>query len=360
MRMYRRLLLIEFFPFFLLGIIFFALILVLADMFANLWQYLNREIPITEALKVSFLYAPKALSWSLPIGAMFAAAFSLGNLGARNELISIYGSGVPLFRFLLPMLFVALLISIGGYFWEDYLAVPLLREKSALSKTLLGIRETKNRSQAVIISVDGQVAYYTNFYNDKEQTITGVTVIIMDENKKFAKRIDAERGEWDAEAQEWHLQSCRIFTETENGDIVQTYTAEYRDELLVEEPDTFRLDTREVEEMNDREARDWINTQRRAGLPYKAQQAELYQRYTVALTPFLVVLFAGSLAGRFRRNILLMSLLVSLLLASGWYVARMISTLLSKQGMISPLMGAVVPYLLFLAFGLWLFRYAKT
>ena len=311
MRMYRRMILIEFMPFFFLGIIFFALILVLADMFANLWEYLIREVPVSEAFKVSLFYAPKALSWALPIGSMFAAAFSLGNLGARNELIAVYGSGVPLIRFLVPMLVVAIMISVGGYFLEDRLAVPMMREKNALTKTLLGIRETKNRSQAVVISLNGQVAYYTNFYNDKDKTITGVTIIILNENKRFEKRIDADKGTWDANLQRWKLRSCRIFTESENGDIVQTYAAEYQDELIVEDPDTFRLDTREVEEMNDIEARKWIDTQRRAGLPYRAQQSQLYQRYTIALTPFLVVLFAGSLAGRFRRNILLMSLLVS-------------------------------------------------
>ena len=80
----------------------------------------------------------------------------------------------------------------------------------------------------------------------------------------------------------------------------------------------------------------------------------------MALTPFLVVLFAGALGGRFKRNVLLISLLASLGLSSAWYIIRMISTLVSEIGMVSPLVGAIVPYIAFLALGAWLFRYAKT
>ncbi|MCK5251083.1 MAG: LptF/LptG family permease, partial [Spirochaetaceae bacterium] len=101
MKIFRRLILREFIPFLLLGVLFFALILVLADIFTNLWRYLNRDVPFSQAILVSFLYGPKALIFALPIGSMFAAAFALGNLGARNELIAVFGSGVPLIRFVM-------------------------------------------------------------------------------------------------------------------------------------------------------------------------------------------------------------------------------------------------------------------
>lgn len=360
MKMYRRQLLKEFLPFLCLGVLFFSLMLVLADIFANLWRYLNKEIPFSRAMLVSLLYGPKAFSYALPIGAMFAAAFSLGTLGARNELIAVFGSGVPLFRFVVPILVIAMFLSVGGYFFEDRVVIPLLKSRNTLSKELLGIQDSNSRSQAVAISQEGRVVYYADYYNAETQVLTGITIVIQDIEGDFKKRIDAERGIWDSEKNSWLLESCRVFTEEKEGEIVQEYHAQYEDEWVVEEPATFRLDTREIEEMNDAEARLWIETQKRGGFPYKAHQAKLYQRYSIALTPFLVVLFAGALGGRFKRNILLMSLLVSLGLAAGWYIVRMVSTLLSELGLVDPLPGAVVPYLVFLAFGIWFFRSAKS
>jgi len=359
MKTFSRLLLREFIPFLLLGVLFFTLILVLADIFTNLWRYLNRDIPFSQAIMISFLYAPKALSYALPIGSMFAAAFALGNLGARNELIAVFGSGVPLIRFVLPILLVAGLLSIGGFVIEDRLAIPMLKMRNQLSKELLGIQDSKNRSRAVAIAREGRVIYYADYYNDERSVLTGLTVIRLDDKDRFFKRIDAQRATWDGSGT-WLLEGCRVYTEDGLGDIIQERYERYRDDQVDEDPSTFRLDTRELVEMNGSEARQWIQTQKKAGLPYKSYQAEFYQRYTTALTPFLVVLFAGALGGRFKRNVLLMSLLTSLGLSAAWYIIRMIATLISQIGIVSPMLGAVVPYIGFLALGAWMFRYAKT
>lgn len=359
MKMYRRLLLKEFIPFLLLGVLFFTLILVLADVFTNLWRYLNRDVPFSQAILVSFLYAPKALTFALPIGSMFAAAFALGNLGARNELIAVFGSGVPLSRFVMPVLVIAALLSAAGYLVEDQLAIPFMKQRNVISKELLGIQDSKNRSRAVAIAREGKVVYYADYYNDEKSTLTGLTVIRLNENNSFFKRIDAERATWD-DTGSWLLENCRVFTNDGSGEIRQEKYDRYRDEMVDEDPSTFRLDTRKLEEMNSREAQQWILTQKKAGLPYKAYQAEYYQRFTMSMTPFLVVFFAGALGGRFKRNVLLMSLLASLGLSTAWYIVRMISTLISELGVVSPIVGAVVPYLAFFALGVWLFKHAKT
>jgi len=359
MKLFRNLLFREFLPFFLLGVLFFALILVLADTFSNLWRYLNQEVPFSQALWVSLLYGPKALSFALPIGSMFAAAFALGNLGSRNELIAVFASGVSRLRFVLPMILIAILLSVGGFVFEDQLVIPTMQKRNHLSRELLGIQDSKSRSRATAIGRGGQVFYLADYYNDETRELTELTVILLDEADRFRKRIDAQKATWD-ESGSWLMEECRIFTQDSFGEVIQEKIQHYSDDWVDEDPETFRLDTRKIEEMNGKESRLWIETQKRAGLPYKEHQAEYYQRFSMALTPFLVILFAGALGGRFRRNILLMSLLVSLGLSSAWYVGRMMSTLLSKIGMVSPLVGALAPFVLFLALGGWLFRQAQT
>lgn len=359
MKLFRKLLLLEFFPFLFLGVLFFALILILADIFANLWQYLNLEVSFGEAIRISFMYGPRALVFAIPIGAMFAAAFAFGNLGARNELIAVFGSGVPLIRFVLPMLVLAAILSVGVFILEDRVAIPLTKRGNMISDKLLGIQDSKNRSNAVAISMGGRVIYAADYYDDSTSTLSTLTIIILNENYEFFKRIDAQKAIWD-ESGLWRLEGCRIYYYGENDEILQISKEKYSDKLVNENPDTFRLDTREIDEMTGKEVRAWIETHKRAGLPYKAYQAKYYQRFTMALTPFLVILFAGALGGRFRRNILLVSLLASLALSSLWYIVRMISTLLSELGILSPISGSVVPYLVFLIFGAWMFRHAKT
>ncbi len=359
MRTFGRLLLKEFLPFLAVGVLFFALILVMADIFTNLWKYLNRDIGFFQAFYVSILYAPRALSFALPIGSMFAAAFALGNLGSRNELIAVFGAGVSLWRFVIPIMVWAVLLSLGGYMLEDRVAIPLMRERSQVSKELLGMQDSRSRSRAVAIARGGRVVYYADYYNDESRTLTGVTVIEMRPDGGFLKRIDAERATWD-DSGTWLLEAVRVFRDDGTKNIIQERYERYREPLIDESPETFQLDTRELDEMTSAEARQWINTQKRVGLPYKALQAEYYQRFTMSLTPFLVVFFAAALGGRFKRNVLLLSLLSSLGLSVSWYIVRMISTLLAELGMIPPIASAVVPFIGFLLLGVWLFKQART
>jgi lipopolysaccharide export system permease protein len=55
-----------------------------------------------------------------------------------------------------------------------------------------------------------------------------------------------------------------------------------------------------------------------------------------------------------------MSLLSSLLAATGYYVAQMITMLLAKTGVIEPWVGAWSPLIIFMAAGIILFRLART
>ena len=83
-----------------------------------------------------------------------------------------------------------------------------------------------------------------------------------------------------------------------------------------------------------------IKSLKKAGLPFREQLTEYYRRFSFALTPFIVSIVSSALGGRFKKNILLMSLVVSLVISVGYYVLQMVSVLFAKLGYISPLVGA--------------------
>jgi lipopolysaccharide export system permease protein len=99
---------------------------------------------------------------------------------------------------------------------------------------------------------------------------------------------------------------------------------------------------------------------RNAGLPYAAALAERHKRLAFAFTPLIVVILAGAVGGRYRKNVLLMSLLASLLAATGYYITQMVSMLLAKTGLVDPRVGAWAPLALFSAVGYLMFRRART
>ena len=137
-----RYLLRQFFPVFVVAVSMFVMLLSLIDLFANLWRYLNYEVPVKEILRVCAYYLPKSFSYAMPISLLFAAAYTLGDLYARNELTSIFSSGIPFWRFSISLVAVGLLASVFAFFFEDRVVVPTLRIKNDLARLYLHQQRT--------------------------------------------------------------------------------------------------------------------------------------------------------------------------------------------------------------------------
>ena len=349
----------SFIPVFLISLSFFVLIFQLVDLFTYLWRYLNNDIGFIDIATVAYLYLPKCVSFALPPALLFSIAFTLGTFYANNELISIFGSGISLFRFVLPFLFAGMLLSFGVFYFEERVVIDSFKQKNEIQKVLLKQQVSFSNTNLTVLSNNNTVIYRADYYNDKAQTLSGVTVLLVDEEGNFQKRIDGEQALWKDDR--WEFRQCRIFTWDEYDEfLTETSQNSYSSEQLNEPPDTFRKSVRDVEEMRMEDAREWIASLRRAGLPYQGVLTEYYTRFSMALTPIVVAFISSALGGRFKKNILLMSLLSSLVLTVIYYVIQMILVLIAKLGYIPPTAGAWGTFLIFLIPGLWLFRSART
>jgi lipopolysaccharide export system permease protein len=86
----------------------------------------------------------------------------------------------------------------------------------------------------------------------------------------------------------------------------------------------------------------------------------MLERYSFACTPFIVAFIACSIGSRFKKNILLMSLLVSLMLAVIYDVVQMVSGLLASLQLLPPQMGAWFGVALYFIAGTVSFRLARS
>jgi lipopolysaccharide export system permease protein len=349
----------NFFGIFLVSLLFFVLLLELMDVFANLWRYLAQETTIIEILRIGMYYAPKCVSYAISPALLFSAAFTLGTLYRNNELIAIIGSGISLYRAVVPFFVVGVLLSVAGFYFEEHVVISTYRLKNELYNAAVRREENLSNTNVTVMSGDARTVYHVDYYNDKRETITGVMVLWRDAEGGFSARLDAHWGEWGGT--HWILHNCiRYVLSGNEGEVTRSATVLYDSEELAEPPATFRKTTRDVEEMKAVEARDWVGSLRRAGLPYREALTEYYSKYFFAGTPFIVVLLAAGLGGWFRRNVLLMNLLAALVATVVYYVAQMISSILAKNGYLPPVAGAGLGFLVFLALGTILLKNTRT
>ena len=344
-----------FFPVFFVALALVILLVALIDVFANLTRYLAHEVAVLDIFRVTAYYLPKSFSYALPVSLLFAAAYTLGGLYSRNELTAIFASGIPFWRFGRSILIIGFAASVFSFFFDDYIVIPTLKMKNELSNTILRQQRSEFQADIVVKAREGRLTYAVDFFDGINHILIGVTIIEQDENGAFISLIRAQRASWNGT--HWDFFNAIIYDWNEGFLQYRTFEGsnEYR-----EEPDTFRRNLVNVEELRFYDARLLARDLRAAGLPFLDALASFYHRFSFATVSFVVTILSISMGGRFRKNILLMSLLSSIGAAVVFYVIEMISMMMARIGYIHPFAGAWFPVFTFIAVGVLLLRTAKT
>ncbi|MDR2194556.1 MAG: LptF/LptG family permease [Treponema sp.] len=346
----------QFMPIFIIACCMFVMIVILLDLFTNLWRYLNYEVPISQILLVSYYYIPKSFSYALPVSLLFSAGYTLGDLYGRNELTSIFSSGIPFWRFCMPLIVIGVLSSFFAFYFDDTVVIPTLKMKNDLSRKLLHQSNvSENNSDIVIKSKGGAIIYSIDYYDYAAQILNGVNIIEQNEDGSFSSLVRAPSATWNGAY--WELSNAvgyqweGEFLRAKNLPVTDAYT---------ESPDTFRRNAVKAEELPAKETAFLVEDLKAAGLPFITVETDYHHRYSFSCTSFVVMILSISMGGRFRKNILLMTLLSSLSVAAVFYVMDMITMMMAKLGYIPPFAGAWFPVFFFVVAGFFLVRSAKT
>lgn len=349
-----------FLKYFIFSVLFFILILELLDIFSNLWRYINNSVSFIDIFKVALLYLPKCIAFSIPVSVLFSIAYLLGDFHANNELIAIFGSGISLCRFVFPFILAGLIMSLFSFFFEESIVIPTYREKKEFSYELLNSKKSYNNNDITVVNPQRDIIYQADYYNDSKQTLSGVIVLDRTQPGSCPVRLDAKSAEWDRERRSWVFHNVRIYKWDEIENLYSlSCMDEFRSPLYDQTPDSFRNIVRDVEEMKMKAAKEWIGIIKNSGFPYIEHLTEYYKRFSFAFTPFIVALISVSSAGKFKRNVLLMSLLMSIMTAGAYYILQMILVLFAKLGYIPPLVGAWGAFIIFMVLSIFMFRYAN-
>ena len=93
------------------------------DLSDNLPDFLQGKVGFDVLLEYYKSQIPEIIVISLPIGALLALLYSLTAMSRSNEIISMLGAGVSVTRFLVPLIFVGLVLTaVTGFF--NYESAP--------------------------------------------------------------------------------------------------------------------------------------------------------------------------------------------------------------------------------------------
>jgi lipopolysaccharide export system permease protein len=340
------------------AMVLFSVVIALVDLFANLWRFLSLDAPLVKILEYILLGFPYSLVNAVPVAMLFAASYSLADLGSSGELPVIFGSGISLAGLTLPLVLVSVLVAGGSFVFDDAIAVAATRDRNALQRVLLHERATFSNTDIAVISRAGRFVYHAGYYDDSNGSLSDLIIVERNAEGEPLSIYEAVSAKWRSAV--WTLHSVRHFSQESDSSWTERTEAEMEIKEIDEPPETFRSQNRDIREMNRSELAAYSSLLERAGLPSAHARSELDRRHSFAFAPIIVTLLSIATGGRFRKNILLASLLVSLVAATVYYVAQMMGMLLAKTGGVSPALGAWFPLALFAFISLGLLAAART
>ena len=342
---------------FVVALLFFTMVLVLVDLFMNLWRFIAQNVPASQIFTIMGLYIPKAVSFGLPLAVLFSVSYTLSELYAKNELTVVFASGIPLINFTFPLLVLSIGLTFASFYFEDRIVVPTYHKKESLQKEVLHEVVSKNTDNVVIITDSGNTVYKANYYDDTRKALYGLYVVHRLSDKQVAYIIHAQSAVWQKDDGIWKLYDYVVYEILEKKLVIKS---KFDNLKLDEPPETFQKNIVSVEEVSVEDAQQYIAYLRRAGLPYSEALSQYYKKFSFPFIIFIVVFLSIGLSGKTQKNVLLMSLLSCIGAAVSYYVAQMVTMLLAQFEYISPVMGAWFPVIVYTIISIVLLRYTRT
>jgi lipopolysaccharide export system permease protein len=343
---------------FLITLVFFIVLLELVDVFAYLWSYIDNQAAAFDVLVILLAYVPKCFSYAVPVAALFSISYTLGTLYANNELIAVLGGGMSFFRLIRPFIVIGLLMSVFVFFFEEKVVLPTYKLKNERQALVLKRPDalTAPTSDLGFIDREHDVLLKVDAFMAQDNSLSGVFIY----DRGGGRIVFSDRAVWDARTG-WMMPNAWVYEyNAAHTFLVGKRVNQYRAVEIREAPDKFKLTTRKIEEMDLAAASEWIGELESSGLPAQTAQTGYFNKFSYALRVFIVTILAASVGRVFRKNILLMYLLLSLSVSVVFFVFQLITDALAKNGLVSPWLGAFIPILVFLAVASVMLARAQT
>ena len=155
MKLLDRYILREMFVPFLIGQAAIVMMLIGTVLYNNANVLLQNQVPLEFVVRMALYFAPFLVHMTMPVAMAVAASLAVSRLGRDSEITVMRASGVSLFRIFLPIYALGLLVSIGDFYFGEYVVPPSIqRLNGVLGEIPSHIKHLLPQPGQVIVSND--------------------------------------------------------------------------------------------------------------------------------------------------------------------------------------------------------------
>lgn len=344
-------------PPFFLGVATFTFVLLMGRLLRLADMVVTKGVPLADVLLMIFYLLPSLLLVTIPMAFLLAILLAFGRLSGDSEITAMKASGISLYGLLPPVLTLATLTYLAGAFIAVY-AVPV---GNKAFKTML-VQAVENRislgiKEKVFNDDFPGVVIYTDRYNEQTQLMSGI--IIHDErNTREPATIIAQQGVIVADH---GARSIRLHLES--GGVHSVVGREgYR--LIRFKDYDLQIDLTKAAQSNKGNEQDMTLAELRSNLGIagitKKQRLEMlleyHRRFSLPFSCLIFALVGMPLGLQNQRSGKAAGFAVSIILLLIYYIILSAGKTLGERELLNPLLAVWVPNLIYVVFGIYLFK----
>jgi LPS export ABC transporter permease LptG len=293
---------------------------------------------------------PQYVYYILPLSVLLGTLVTIGLLTKNSELVVMKACGISLYRVALPMLAGALVAGSILFALEETVLGPSNRRAEAIRYVIRGgsLQTFDVLDRRWITGSQGQVYHY-DYFDPRTQRFTGLSIYEFGERMEIlARRTYAEFASYEPGGSTWQLERgwTREFLPT--GD-TKAYTPFERQARAIEPASYFATESPDERFMSYSQLRGYVGRLRTSGFDVSEQQVALERKISFPFVTLVMTLLAVPFAVTTGRRGAMYGIGVGIVLAIVYWVAISVFAALGTGGLVTPLLAAWAPNLLFAA-----------
>lgn len=341
---------------FIFGVMAFSSILIGSNLLFKLANYLlemNMPLPLTG--KIFLLELPGIVVLTFPMSTLLAALLAFGRLSGNSEIIAFRAGGVSFVRLMVPVIIVGILTSgLTIYINEKIVPYSAFQTRRLVWEFSHKAELPSTQKYLSMTPVDREtglpdyILYAEGFDGD---TNTLSQVYFQDfEGEQLHTIVEAQEARW--VKNKWvFFDGKYYYFPTENQPVVTGTFSEYSIKSLDRTPKQVALSSKNQEEMSAFELKELIQIYIREGQDVAKLLVKFHQRFAIPLSCLVFAILGAPLGLQPNRSGSSIGLGLSIIVIFVYYVVMTIIGTFGQVGVISPVLGAWLPNLLFTMLG---------
>ena len=317
-------------------------------------------IPHVLILDYFFYLLPHILMLLVPISVLIATLITFGLLDKTNQVIALKACGVSIYRIVTPVLAVAVLVSAFIFIIQEYV-LPYANQRQDNLRNIIKGRPVQTYYQLGRSWIFGQEnrLYNYNYFDSDRDVFAEISVYQLDiQANQLFQHTYARRAAWHSSSGSWKLYDGWERRFTENG--VEFSTFEETFSPMTEEPAYFEEEVKESNKMTYLELQDYIQGLQQGGFEVDHLRTELHKKLSFPVVSLIMSILGVPFSFTIGRRGALHGIAIGVFLGIVYWGAFGVFGILGTNGLLSPVLAAWGPNILFGAGGFLLLLGVRT